>query len=83
VLALRAPEIFTRKGPFRFTRSPLFIELILVFFRLVLVAGSKTGLAPAVLHGIFWNLYGIIKEEADLEKKFGDEYRRYRALVPR
>lgn len=72
-----------RKGPYRFSRNPLYVGLTVV----MLGIGCSTNnvwilaLAPptvAVVHRF------IIKpEEEYLEERFGDEYRAYKASVRR
>jgi protein-S-isoprenylcysteine O-methyltransferase Ste14 len=70
-------------GPFRFTRNPLYLSLVLIslgvalFFNLAWVAIL---LVPIV----FMVHYGIIKrEERYLESKFGQQYLEYKNRVRR
>jgi protein-S-isoprenylcysteine O-methyltransferase Ste14 len=70
-------------GPFRFTRNPLYLSLTLLY----------TG--TALLLNLLWAVlflpialaimqFGVItREERYLEKKFGQEYLRYKASVRR
>jgi len=70
-------------GPYRFTRNPLYLALTLIY----------TGIALAIDNVIMLGLlaplllvmrYGVIgREEAYLERKFGEEYRTYKARVRR
>ncbi len=70
-------------GPYRFSRNPAYLALTLLYVGIaVLIDGLWTIalLLPALvaLH------YGVIaREERYLERKFGDQYRRYRARVRR
>ena len=70
-------------GPFRFTRNPLYVALAILFAGLTLEMNTAWGfivLIPLVIlmhHGV------ILREEAYLERKFGDAYRRYKASVRR
>jgi len=70
-------------GPFRFSRNPIYVADGFVLGGATLLIGSAWPLlfAPAVwacLH------YGVIRhEEAHLEARFGDAYRRYRDRVRR
>ncbi len=76
------PELIAG-GPFRFSRNPIYVGMALI----------QTGIGVAL--GNLWILLLIIptlvvlrrgvieKEEAYLERKFGDSYVRYRASVRR
>jgi protein-S-isoprenylcysteine O-methyltransferase Ste14 len=70
-------------GPFRFTRNPLYVALVILFVGLCLQVNTAWGfvvLAPLllVMH------YGVIlREERYLERKFGESYRQYRSTVRR
>lgn len=68
-------------GPFRFSRNPLYLGTTLIYLGLTLMVNSLWLLGMLV--PLLVVLYvGVIKrEERYLEAKFGDEYRRYRALV--
>jgi protein-S-isoprenylcysteine O-methyltransferase Ste14 len=70
-------------GPYRFTRNPVYIGFVLVYFGLSIVLTSVWVLlllAPVLV--ILQR--GVVKpEEAYLERKFGDAYRAYEARVPR
>jgi protein-S-isoprenylcysteine O-methyltransferase Ste14 len=98
-LAIRSVQMFRRAGtnvvpgqqatalvtagPYRFTRNPIYIGFVLVYFGLSIVLTSMWVLlllfpTLVILHR------GVVKrEEAYLERKFGDAYRAYRARVPR
>ncbi len=71
------------RGPFRFSRNPAYISLSLLYLGLAVASGGLWGLvllvpALAVMH------FGVIlREERYLERKFGEEYRRYKANVRR
>ena len=70
-------------GPFRRSRNPGYICQALMYLGVVAAFGSTIGL---VLFGpliALLNARVIAREEAYLERLFGDDYRRYRAAVPR
>ena|SRR5215831_11179956 len=70
-------------GPFRFTRNPLYLSLVLLYLGGTLLID---GVAPLlVLAPVLIVLHvGIVRrEERYLEDKFGDVYRAYRARVRR
>ena len=70
-------------GPYRITRNPIYIGFTLAYFGLAIVLTSMWVLlllipVLAVLqHGV------VFREEAYLERRFGDAYRKYKAHVPR
>jgi protein-S-isoprenylcysteine O-methyltransferase Ste14 len=70
-------------GPYRYCRNPMITG---VFFILLGEAGffnSENILIWAGLFFIINTIYFIAKEEPDLEKRFGEEYRIYKEHVPR
>jgi protein-S-isoprenylcysteine O-methyltransferase Ste14 len=79
---LPATALVTR-GPFRFTRNPLYVALAVLFSGLSTEMNNPWGFAVlvpllAVMH------YGVIlREERYLERKFGDAYREYKKRVRR
>lgn len=99
LLALSAQRIFRRigtpvepwkpslrlaaAGPYAYTRNPMYVGFVLFAAGLGVALGSLWTLAlliPAalVLH------YGVVRrEERYLEQKFGDDYRAFKARVPR
>jgi protein-S-isoprenylcysteine O-methyltransferase Ste14 len=98
-LAIRSVQMFRRAGtnvvpgepatalvtagPYRFTRNPIYIGFVLVYFGLSIVLTSMWVLL--LLFPVLVMLHrGVVKrEEAYLERQFGDAYRAYKARVPR
>lgn len=68
-------------GPYRFVRNPMAIAGLGQGAAVGLWLGSWGVLAGVVTGMIIWQLFVRPAEEADLEARFGDEYRRYRATV--
>ncbi|MGQ0550910.1 MAG: methyltransferase family protein [Armatimonadota bacterium] len=70
-------------GPFRYTRNPLYVALTLLYLG---IAALINTLWPILLLPILLIVMqrGVIeREERYLERKFGDEYLRYKARVRR
>lgn len=72
-----------RRGPYRWTRNPMYLQMILICIGLSIALANWWILVltpPAA-----WALlrFAIEPEEAYLETKFGDEYRRYKREVRR
>ena len=77
-----ATAVVTR-GPFRFTRDPLYLSMTLMYGGIATVANA---LLPVLLLPIVLRLMrrGVIeREERYLERKFGDEYIEYKVRTPR
>jgi protein-S-isoprenylcysteine O-methyltransferase Ste14 len=70
-------------GPYRFTRNPIYLGMVLGLIGLAISFNSLWLLMMLVPFALVIR-YGVItREEAYLERKFGDVYRRYCALVRR
>lgn len=70
-------------GPYRFTRNPLYVGMTLMYGGMAALANALPAvlLLPAVLAVM---RRGVIeREERYLERKFGDEYLRYKGRVRR
>jgi protein-S-isoprenylcysteine O-methyltransferase Ste14 len=70
-------------GPYRWSRNPLYLAMILVYVGLGIAALSLWALLLAVPLVLLLNYGVIIREEAYLERKFGADYRAYRERVRR
>jgi len=71
------------RGPFRFTRNPIYLGMCLGLIGLAIACDELWLLIMLVP---FWLVirYGVVaREEAYLERQFGDVYRGYRARVRR
>jgi len=70
-------------GPFRFSRNPIYLALILIFTGLSLAYGNAWGLIMTVLFLIAIARFTIRPEEEYLAREFGADYSRYRRRVRR
>lgn len=72
-----------RSGPFARSRNPIYVALILLSLGVALLANvlwCALLVLPAV---VVLRRFVIAREEAYLERRFGDEYRSYCADTPR
>lgn len=71
------------RGPYRWSRNPIYAGMVLAFLGIGLARSSWwfVVLAMAVAVLLRWGV--ILREEAYLERKFGDEYRDYAKRVRR
>jgi len=70
-------------GPFRFSRNPIYLALILIFAGLSLAYGNAWGLIMTVLFLIVVVRFTIRPEEEYLARVFEADYSRYRSSVRR
>ena len=70
-------------GPYHVTRNPIYIGFVLAYFGFAVILTSMWVLllvVPVVMilqHGV------VLKEEAYLERQFGEAYAKYKTRVPR
>lgn len=86
-LAVDEPTQLVTRGPYAIMRNPMVFATLGQGAAVGLMLGSVPVLIYVAIMGLFW--YFVIKphEERVLEKRFGDEWQRYRntvrALIPR
>lgn len=70
-------------GPYRFSRNPMYVGLTVIYLGVTVLVNSFWPLLflPVILPLM---LFGVVRrEEAYMERRFGDEYRAYRTRVRR
>jgi protein-S-isoprenylcysteine O-methyltransferase Ste14 len=70
-------------GPYRFTRNPIYIGMFLGLVGLAIAFDSLWLLLALVLFALVIRFGVVAREEAYLERKFGEAYRHYRSRVRR
>jgi protein-S-isoprenylcysteine O-methyltransferase Ste14 len=70
-------------GPYRFTRNPIYLGMIVSLIGLAIAFDSVWSLVALVVFFLVIRFGVVAREEAYLERKFGDVYRSYRAHVRR
>lgn len=68
-------------GPYRFIRNPMAVSGIVQGVAVGLLLGSWLVVVYALVGSLLWNYAIRPLEEADLDRRFGDDYRRYRDSV--
>ena len=72
-----------RTGAFGFSRNPLYVSLIVITLGIACLANSAW-IALLLVPAVAVLRFGVIaREEAYLDRKFGDDYRAYQADVRR
>ncbi|MCL4204918.1 MAG: isoprenylcysteine carboxylmethyltransferase family protein [Pirellulaceae bacterium] len=80
-LPLDCPRRLVVVGPYRYVRNPMAVAGLCQGIAVGLILGSPAVVAYAALGGPVWHLLVRPWEEADLEARFGESYRRYRTAV--
>lgn len=70
-------------GPFRFTRNPMYLGILIGVIGLAVVIGTAPAYLAPVVFFLFVNFISIPYEEEKMERQHGEEYRAYKARVRR
>lgn len=79
---IEAPILVTC-GPYAFVRNPIYLASIVLGLGMVGLLGDPWMLVPCVAVFMFLYISIVPAEEEMLKERFGQEYARYRANVPR
>lgn len=74
--------VFTKVGPYRYTRNPQYVGEIAFIIGYVILSNSKLTLV-AGLFGIIWFVLAPFSEEPWLREQYGSAYDDYVSEVPR
>jgi len=82
-LPMRPTTSIVRSGPYRWTRNPMYLAMLLIYLGVALWFDVFWALVfvPVVIYLVGRLVIG--KEERYLEEKFGEEYQRYKSEVGR
>ena len=79
----QAHSALVARGPYRFTRNPMYLGLVVIGFGAALAAGTwLMWLVPVVIL-VLDNFIIIPFEERSMERAYGGDYREYKARVRR
>ena len=70
-------------GIYRYVRNPMITGVITILFGVAFLYNTVCHLIWAVLFTVVNMIYMPLAEEPGLERRFGDDYRRYKQNVPR
>ncbi len=76
-------DVIVSRGPYRFSRNPIYLAMILLQVGIGIWANSPWFFALAILSALLLRWGVILREEQYLEHKFGDGYIAYKAQVRR
>lgn len=81
-LPIDATRRLVARGPYRYVRNPMAIAGILQGVAVGVFLGSPWVVGYALAGAVLWQVVVRPWEEADLQRRFGETYARYRAAVP-
>jgi len=83
LIPIRPTTALVMEGPYRFSRNPMYLGLLSMYFGLALLMDLLWSaiLMPLVILAVYFLI--IRKEEQYLERKFGEEYAEYKSVVRR
>jgi protein-S-isoprenylcysteine O-methyltransferase Ste14 len=70
-------------GPFRISRHPMYLGMVLLLLGVAIVHGTLISFVFPVVFGILMELLFIPFEETNLERVFGKQYVEYKRRVRR
>lgn len=79
----RPASVFVVHGAYKLSRNPMYVGGSAFFLGLGLVSGSLWMIAAYLPLGLYLSLYVVPREEAYMERAFGEDYREYRSQVRR
>jgi protein-S-isoprenylcysteine O-methyltransferase Ste14 len=77
------PSVLVTHGPFRISRHPMYLGMVLGLFGYAVLLGSMTPLLVVSAFLLLIDRRYMAKEETVLEESFGDEYEAYRGKTAR
>jgi len=77
------PRRFVVTGPYRCVRNPMVLGVLCGLLGEALLFASLPILLYTAALAAFAHAWIVLREEPELEARFGDTYRVYRAMVPR
>jgi protein-S-isoprenylcysteine O-methyltransferase Ste14 len=78
-----ATRTIIESGPYRFSRNPIYVSMTLLVIGIALASGSLWVLLMSAPSVYIVHRFVILKEEAYLEARFGQDYLNYKAKVRR
>jgi protein-S-isoprenylcysteine O-methyltransferase Ste14 len=83
MVSFKAPPTLVTTGPWKYSRNPLYLCLILIGLGFSLLFASTSDLLFTLVGAVLVHLKVVINEEKILSQKFGTEYAAYKKQVRR
>jgi protein-S-isoprenylcysteine O-methyltransferase Ste14 len=80
---LQPPQKLLTPGLYAFSRNPSYVAALLLWLGWALYYGSLPVLFGLLAWWVLFDCVFVPWEERDLERRFGEAYRRYKQVVPR
>lgn len=77
------PSALVGAGPYRFIRNPMYVGMLVIYLGIAIVSGSGAAFIFLPVVALLLHFGVVRREEAYLEKKFGEDYLDYCKRVPR
>ena len=74
--------VLLESGPYRFTRNPIYIAFVILYFGLAIMLTSAWMLVLLIPVLLILRRGVVEREEAYLQSKFGEAYSKYQVRVP-
>ena len=79
----RTPTYLLTRGPYKFSRNPMYIAELALWFGWAIFYGSIVIFVALLVMAQLMNKRVVAREERDLEARFGEAYLEYKNKVPR
>ncbi len=76
-------NLIVTKGPFKYTRNPMYLGLIIMLVGIAIVVGTIAPLIPIPFLFIILHTQFVLREEKWMEEWFGESYLAYKSKTPR
>lgn len=83
VRTMRSATVLVTDGAFRFSRNPMYVGFLGILLGIGTAADSVWLVLSVFPMALYLRLYVIAREEAYMERTFGEAYRQYRRRVRR
>ncbi|MBL4789377.1 MAG: isoprenylcysteine carboxylmethyltransferase family protein [Kordiimonadaceae bacterium] len=83
IIPYKSPDKMVSRGPFAFTRNPMYLGMLLVLLGVATLYGTVVGLLFSALYFAVANWWYIPFEEAKMANIFGDAFTDYSRRVRR
>lgn len=80
---VRIPKYLLVQGPYKFSRNPMFLGELVLWFGWAIFYGSTAVFIGFFLLWVLMNYVAVPREERDLEARFGESYLEYKNSVSR
>lgn len=83
VRPFRESSALVISGPFRFTRNPMYLGMLISLCGIAMLLGSLSAWLPVPAFAWLIQTRFVLREEQIMSEKFGDDYEKYRQRVRR